>query len=43
MLHRQADGAIFVTLGFFSKPAQDYGKQQGIMLINGSDLVRMTG
>jgi hypothetical protein len=43
MLHQMADGMIFVTLGHYSKPAQDYGKQQGILLIDGQELLRMYG
>ncbi|MHA2213919.1 MAG: restriction endonuclease [Candidatus Thorarchaeota archaeon] len=41
MLHQRADGMIFITLGYFSKPAQEYGKKQGIMLIDGLYLVEM--
>ncbi|MCK4444960.1 MAG: restriction endonuclease, partial [Thermoplasmata archaeon] len=41
MLYQQADRAMFITLGFFSKPAQEYGKKQGIVLIDGNELMKM--
>jgi len=42
MLHYNANNGIFVTLGFYSKTAQQYGKEQGIWLINGDEFIDMT-